>query len=403
MSRKRNRHINLKLVSIVLLLVVIVGVVVHNRLDKPLPVLEPQTLPVQSSDVTSGTLDWPTVGQAAIGLNQYGIEENYGAQTPAPTASIAKLITALAVLKVHPLSVGQQGPTLTMSATDVNYYDQYVAEDGSVAQVAAGEQISEYQMLEGMLLPSANNMADSLAVWSFGSLTAYAAYANHMLPTLGLDHTHVGSDASGFTPDTTSTASDLVKLGELVYANPVLADIISLRQATLPVAGTVKNVNWLLGTDGINGIKTGNSNQAGGVYLFSAPYRAGNAEPVTIIGALMQNPTLQMAMDNSVPLLTSVQKGFQLTPSLENGQAIGQYTLPWGGEVTAVTKNAVNAITWQGKTLSQPTVTLLPLHVPMAAGSIVGSVSYASLSGSSSPAILSRPIPEPPIWWRILH
>ena len=38
-----------------------------------------------------------------------------------------------------------------------------------MASVAAGEQISQYQALQAMLIPSANNVADSLARWAFGS------------------------------------------------------------------------------------------------------------------------------------------------------------------------------------------------------------------------------------------
>ncbi len=60
-----------------------------------------------------------------------------------PIASVAKVMTAYAVLKQKPLSAGQQGPMITITAADVAIYNDYVAKDGSVAKVEQGEQISE--------------------------------------------------------------------------------------------------------------------------------------------------------------------------------------------------------------------------------------------------------------------
>ena len=60
-----------------------------------------------------------------------------------------------------------------------------------------------------------------------------------------------------------STPTDLLKLGMVAMQNAVFAEIVAMGQASLPVAGTVYNVNRLLGTDGILGIKTGSGFDAG--------------------------------------------------------------------------------------------------------------------------------------------
>ena len=62
----------------------------------------------------------------------------------------------------------QSGPTYTITDQDVDFYDQVVAEDGSNLPVTAGEQFSERQLLLALLLPSANNIAETLAVWVAG-------------------------------------------------------------------------------------------------------------------------------------------------------------------------------------------------------------------------------------------
>jgi D-alanyl-D-alanine carboxypeptidase (penicillin-binding protein 5/6) len=100
-----------------------------------------------------------------------------------------------------------------------------------VVKVAAGEQISEYQALQAMLLPSANNMADSLARWAFGSPADYVTYANGIIKKMGLSHTVVGN-TNGFDDTTTSTADDLVMIGLQAMRNPVIADIVSQSTAS---------------------------------------------------------------------------------------------------------------------------------------------------------------------------
>src|SRR5665213_2009914 len=337
MGKHSPRITSLKILTLLIavVLVVVAGLAIWNRLETPTVILKPKLL-YQATQAKPLPLTWPASGQAAIGTPGYGVLETHGVQKPVPTASVAKLITVLAVLKVKPLAAGTQGPTLTLGQGDVDIYSNYAAEGGSVAMVTDDEQISEYQMIQAMLLPSANNMADSLAIWAFGSLSSYAAYANQMLSTLSLNHTHVGSDASGFQPDTTSTPSDLVLLGEIAEANPIISAIANQSSAEIPVAGTVHNVDWLLGTDGINGLKTGNSDQAGGVFLFSAPSSLATGHSVTIIGAVMDQPSLLAAMNSGPPLLTSVQKAFTYPTIIPAGQAVAEYAVPWGKTITAV-------------------------------------------------------------------
>ena len=115
-------------------------------------------------------LPWPAYGQGAYGVAGGPVLATHGVQKPVPTASVAKLITVLCVLKKLPLTPTTDGPTITLRKSDVAIYDKYVAEDGSVVPVRAGQRISERTALEAILLPSANNIADSLAIYAFGSL-----------------------------------------------------------------------------------------------------------------------------------------------------------------------------------------------------------------------------------------
>jgi D-alanyl-D-alanine carboxypeptidase (penicillin-binding protein 5/6) len=367
--------------------------------------LSPIVSLAHDTTATASKLAWPAQGQAAVGILNSSVVEAHGVQQPIPTASTAKLITALTVLGAKPLKPGQPGPNLTIGPNDVAIYNNYVAQDGSVVPVQNGEQISEYQALQALLLPSANNIADSLAIWAFGSLQNYAQAANQFLESEGIVETHVGKDASGFDPSTTSDARDLVKIGQLAMQNPVLTQIVSQSTASgIPVAGTVKNVNFLLGQNGIIGIKTGNTDQAGGVFV-SASTTTVNHKPVTIITAVIGAADLWHAMNDSLTLVKSAQANFSTVPVVHAGAVVGSYTLLWGGSVKAVANKTVATTAWNGSN-SSPKINLKKIKANTAADSQVGAVSTASSfvsSQASSPITLQSAPTKPPVSWRLMH
>lgn len=288
-----------------LIFVLAIGVLQYLR---PIPSFTPKLSGLKVPAAESVQLPFPSYGQAAVAEDSFGLLASSGQQTPAPMASTAKIVTALAVLKKQPLEPDQTGPILTLTDNDVAIYNNYKAQDGSVAEVQAGEQISEYQALEAMLIPSANNMADTLAIWAFGSLDNYSTYANQMLKDMGAGNTKVVG-ASGFMSGSVSTAEDLVKLGQALMKNPVLAQIVNQRSVALPVAGEVTNYNWLLGGDGVVGIKTGNTDEAGGCFLWAAKHTVDGQE-LNLIGAEMGAPNLQQALNDSKKIIQSVDQGF---------------------------------------------------------------------------------------------
>lgn len=374
---------------------------------RPLPAITASqpTVKARTSVPKGGGLAWPAQGQSAVGLVGSSPLETHGTQAPIPTASTAKLITALVVLQARPLKSGQQGPTITLGANDVALYNNYFAQDGSLVKVQAGEQISEYQMLEAMLLPSANNIADSLAIWAFGSLNAYSAAANQYLKDHGLTGTHVGTDASGLNPSTTSTARDMVRIGELVMQIPLMVQIVGQPNAgNIPVAGTINNVNFLLGSYNIIGIKTGNNDQDGGAFVSASRVKV-NGKPVVIVTALMGSPTLFQALKDSTPLIQSVQANFKPAAIIRPGTVAGRYQLPWGGSVSAMADQDLTLSGWAGSDIPF-TVSLRPIPADAQAGRTVGTLTVkesAVTKQISIPIILKATPSKPSLGWRLLH
>ncbi|HUA13045.1 MAG TPA: hypothetical protein VL989_00905 [Candidatus Sulfotelmatobacter sp.] len=385
-------------------IILIVGYLGYSFFRTPEP-LKPVYNPALSAPITSmSKLVWPSTGESAVGVYSSPIIDASSPQVQKPTASTGKLITCLVVLQAKPLSPGEQGPLITITPEDVAIYNNYVAQQGSVVKVEVGEQISEYQMLQTILLPSANNMADSLAIWAYGSLANYAVAANNFLAKNNLSDTHVGGDASGFSPETVSTPINMVKLGEMTLSNPVLAGIVGQKSASdIPVVGNIQNVNYLLGQHGIIGIKTGNTDQAGGVYVSASQVNVGG-QTYTLVTSNMDSPTLADSINGSIPLITSAQSNISSQTIAATGTNAGYYYVPWENKsVSAVSAESLSTGVWGGSSVSL-SASLAQVKAPSSTNKIVGKLSGKGSLGSSSVAlVLNGSIPKPGLWWKAIH
>ena len=365
----------------------------------------PAVLPVNQIPIVPrtepGVLKWPEFGQAALGADDYGLLAAQGSNKPVPIGSITKIITALAVLKQKPLSPGEQGPTITLNSADVELFNYYYLNNGSVTKVAAGQQITQLHALQALLIPSSNNMADSLAKWAFGSMEAYLKYANDMVKQMGLANTTVG-DTNGFSDTTISTAADVVKLGIAAIDNPIIAQIVRQPTAQIPVSGIINNTNFMLGKNGVVGIKTGNTEKAGGCYLFASE-RSLSGKKITLVGAFLNAPSLVDAINATGPLADSADTNFQQVTVLKKGQVMGTYDSPWGESVKYSVSKDISLFAWKGaeiKVINNAS----SIPPPADTGTNVGTVTVESGSQRSAAHLkLENELPSPSWHWRLLH
>ncbi|HSX44069.1 MAG TPA: hypothetical protein VLE69_02110 [Candidatus Saccharimonadales bacterium] len=396
----RHHKRRLWIISFVVFLVLAALTYVALLYFRPLPPVNAAKVNIMLPAAQSVSLAWPNYGQAAIGADGFGLLANHGTQTPAPAASTAKLISALAILKQKPITTGQTGPMITLTNDDVDIYNDYYARGGSVVAVEAGEQLNEYQALQAMLLPSANNMADSLARWAFGSTDNYVKYANQLAASLGMNNTHI-TDASGFSPDTKSTATDMVILAQAALKEPIIMEIAGQKEATIPVEGAVQNINRLLGQDGVVGIKTGNTDEAGGCFVLAAVHTLPDGKKVTIVSAVMGAPTLSASMTDSLTLLKSSYSGFQTQTIMHKNQSVAAYQSAWGSNATAVLSNDVQVLNWIGRPVTLST-NLGEITTPAKSGQQAAELNLVVNGNESSvKAYLNQTIPAPSLKWRL--
>jgi serine-type D-Ala-D-Ala carboxypeptidase (penicillin-binding protein 5/6) len=254
-------------------------------------------------------IDWPSYGQSAYGVVDHGVlAVSNDNSKPVPMASLAKIITALAILQKKPLQPGEQGPMITLTDKDIANFEDYVSKSGTVVAIEDGEQISQYQAMQAMLMISANNMADTLAIWAFGSMDEYTKYANNMLKEYGVTDTTV-ADASGFSPSTMSTAHDLVALGILYIKQPLLKEIAKTSEADIPVQGKITSYNDDHNEGGIYGIKIGNTDEAGRCLIIADDRGQRGVSVVVILGS----DTISIAAKDAKKVFESGNKSYDQT------------------------------------------------------------------------------------------
>lgn len=370
-----------------------------NALAAPLPATAIASSEVPVLTQAAAPVEWPGFGRTAVGqLGAPGILASEGDQSSGPIASITKVITSLVVLDEHPLGAGEAGPEIDYTEADVDIYWDTIAENGSSAPVVAGMSLSQRETLIALLLPSANNYAESLAVWAFGSMDAYLAAADAWIAEHGLTETHV-VDASGLSAGSVSSPGDLVEIGKLALAQPAIAEIVAMKSAELPTIGTVTNSNKLLGKHGVTGMKTGTTDEAGACLLYTADAVI-DGLPVTLVGATLGADTHSELNAAVGTLLDSVFAGFHTVALTTQGQQWASYSTEWGDTATAESASSVSLLIWSDTpvetTLDLPDVALVD------DGAEIGTVTFTAGGQSTSvPITANGALGDPGMWWKL--
>ena len=198
-------------------------------------------------------------------------------------ASTVKLMTALVALNRLPLSARLRAPNDVLSVTtDVG---------GSSMGLQPGEILPLSDLLYGLLLPSGNDAAYTIAQGVAGSQTRFAALMNAMALQLGLRDTHY-TNATGLDEAREYTSAiDLARLARYtLWHAPFIATIVRTQAYTINVgpghpAFVLHSLDQLLGSyPGADGVKTGTTAQAG-QNLVAAATRQGHQVIAVVLDA----------------------------------------------------------------------------------------------------------------------
>ena len=158
----------------------------------PLTAVMPTAQSVDVAPLTASAAApaWPAEGSAAVAVDGFESTSPEGtlASTTdaAPLASITKLVTALMVLDRQPLALGETGPEYAFTSRDRSTYWNYRGRGESALDVPVGGSLTEYQMLQGLLIGSANNYAARLADQFWPTDEVFESAAADWLRTHGI-------------------------------------------------------------------------------------------------------------------------------------------------------------------------------------------------------------------------
>lgn len=164
-------------------------------------------------------------------------------------ASITKIVTALVSLDYYHLD-----QVLRVNGIRV---------EGQKMGLISNEEIRVEDLLYGLLIYSANDAAEVLAVNYPGGRDAFISAMNRKAQEFNLNQTQFKNPSGLDDFGHVSTARDLVRISKHAMENPIFSKIVSIENVVVTsVDGKIKhrlvNINQLLGeVEGVGGVKTG--------------------------------------------------------------------------------------------------------------------------------------------------
>jgi D-alanyl-D-alanine carboxypeptidase (penicillin-binding protein 5/6) len=278
-------------------------------------------------------------------------------------ASTTKLMTAL-------LALEEAQPSDVFTAPG---YDAMPAE--SRINLREGERMTVQDLLEALLLESANDAAETLAEGVSGSRGAFVEEMNARAADLGLEHTSyanpIGLDEAG----NYSSARDLANLTRVLLRRPRFARIVDMPEAELESGArprVVENRNDLIAAHPwVSGVKTGYTGNAGNVLVGSADGPGG----ARVISVVLGEPTETARNSETLALLRWGLTRFQRVRVLDPRRMVAQADIEYhDGSARLVPRRGAVLTIRKGQRVGRRANAPDEVKGPLGAGARVGTV-----------------------------
>jgi serine-type D-Ala-D-Ala carboxypeptidase (penicillin-binding protein 5/6) len=256
-----------------------------------------------------------------------------------PMASTTKLMTAYLALHQLPLDKRLVAPA----------YHPIPGE--SLLGLKKGERMSVRDLLYGLLLPSGNDAAATLAAGVAGTTSAFVGEMNRAARRLGLRRTSYANPIGLDQPGNYSSPGDLAKLALELRRRALFRRIVDTPRATLATGNhrrTVVNHNDLVGrVPWINGVKTGYTLDAGYVLVGS-----GTRKGVTLLSVVMGAPSERARDQDTLALMRYGFSLYRVKTPVRPHQTLARVPVPNGErDLPVVAGHAVHATVRRGQHL----------------------------------------------------
>ena len=278
-------------------------------------------------------------------------------------ASAAKLMTALLALERATPDEVFTAPAYQASSVE------------SKINLRRGERMTVQDLLEALLLESANDAAVTIAQGVSGSRSAFVAAMNERAAELGLEDTRYANPIGFDDPGGYSTARDLAKLATRLMRDRRLARVVDMPSAVLESGArrrVVKNRNRLVGRHRfVDGVKTGHTLNAGYV-LIGAAHGVGGARVISVV---MGEPSESARDADTLALLRYGLEHFRRVRVLSPGRVVARTGVEHRDERARLVPARRVALTLRrGQRVERRVDAPEELEGPLRAGKVVGAV-----------------------------
>ena len=267
-----------------------------------------------------------------------------------------------------------------------------------------GERLTLHDLLEGLMLPSANDAAIAIAEGVAGSRSAFVDRMNAKADELGLEDTSFANPIGLDDPDNYSTARELAQMARVLLRDRALARIVDSPSARLTTGArprTVENRNRLIHSyPWVTGVKTGRTQQAGYVLVGSATQRG-----VSVISVVTGEPGEATRDIDSLALLQYGLDQFRRARVVTKGRrAVEADVKYFDGDKVALVPSSNAALTIRrGEQVSRRVDAPDELEGPLRRGERVGTiaVSYRDRVVRRVPLVTAEPVEEATRWRKL--
>lgn len=208
-------------------------------------------------NISSGAVSVSAKGYCLINADTFEVLAGENIHKKLPMASTTKIMTSLILAEYGDLE------------REVTVTEQMVTIEGSSMGLLAGDKVSYYELLVGMLLPSGNDAANSVAILVAGSVEKFVEMMNQKAHKIGMDNTNFVTPSGLDSDEHYSTAYDMALLAAYALKNDTIREIVSKQSIAVsfgnpPYQRTQYNHNKLLSQyDKCIGVKTGFTKKSG--------------------------------------------------------------------------------------------------------------------------------------------
>lgn len=284
---------------------------------------------------------------------------------------------------------------LIMEAIDsgkLSFEDEVVISDtassmgGSQIFLQTGEKYKVQELLKGIAIASGNDAVVAMAEKVSGSVAAFVDAMNNKAATLGLKNTHFDNPHGLESENHYTTARDMSIMARELLKHEKILEFTSIYEDYLkkPDGSSV----WLVNTnrlvrfyEGVDGLKTGFTNQAG--YCITTTAKRGD---MRLLSVVMNAETSDLRSKDTVNMLNYGFNTYKLDILIPKDKDLGEQKIE-KGNVTSTKLYIEQDVTILSKVTDDKeefTYSLVTddLKAPIPAGEVVGSLEVVDKNGN---------------------